>query len=198
MSKVADFWATVCKTVRHICYRTVVLSDCPVCDVGALWPNGWTDQHETCYGGRPQPSGLCVRWGPSPLLKKGRTPEFSAHVYCGQTAAWIKMPLGMEVGLGPGDFVLDEDPATSRKREHPPHPIFGSCLLWPNCWMDQNASWYGGKRRLRRRCVRWGSQLPLKGAQPSVFGSCLLWPNGWLGEDTTWYGSRPSAQATLY
>jgi len=26
-------------------------------------------------------------------------------------AAWIKMPLGMELGLGPGDFVLDEDPA---------------------------------------------------------------------------------------
>jgi len=25
-------------------------------------------------------------------------------------AAWIKMPLGMEVGLGPGDFVLDGDP----------------------------------------------------------------------------------------
>jgi len=28
-------------------------------------------------------------------------PYFSAHVYCGQTAAWIKMPLGMDVGLGP-------------------------------------------------------------------------------------------------
>ena len=26
-------------------------------------------------------------------------------------AAWIKMPLGMELGLGPGDFVLDGDPA---------------------------------------------------------------------------------------
>jgi len=26
-------------------------------------------------------------------------------------AAWIKTSLGMEVGLGPGDFVLDEDPA---------------------------------------------------------------------------------------
>ena len=26
-------------------------------------------------------------------------------------AAWIKMPLGMELGLGLGDFVLDEDPA---------------------------------------------------------------------------------------
>ena len=31
-------WATVCKTVRDM------LSDrCPVCDVRALWPNGWTD-----------------------------------------------------------------------------------------------------------------------------------------------------------
>jgi len=30
-------------------------------------------------------------------------------------AAWIKMPLGMEVGLGPGDFVLDGDPAPPQK-----------------------------------------------------------------------------------
>jgi len=27
-------------------------------------------------------------------------------LYCGQTAAWIKMPLGMEVGLGPVLFKL--------------------------------------------------------------------------------------------
>jgi len=27
------------------------------------------------YEGRPQPRGLCVRWGPSP------PPKFSAHVY---------------------------------------------------------------------------------------------------------------------
>jgi len=26
-------------------------------------------------------------------------------------AAWIKMPLGMELGLGPSDFVLDGDAA---------------------------------------------------------------------------------------
>jgi len=26
-------------------------------------------------------------------------------------AGWIKMPLGTEVGLGPGDVVLDGDPA---------------------------------------------------------------------------------------
>jgi len=46
-----------------------------------------------------------------PPQKRGRTPKFSAHVYCGQTAGWIKMVLGMEVGLSPGDFVLDGDRA---------------------------------------------------------------------------------------
>jgi len=35
-----------------------------------------------------------------PPRQKGGAPKFSAHVYCGQTAGWIKMPLGMEVGLG--------------------------------------------------------------------------------------------------
>jgi len=44
-----------------------------------------------------------------------------AHVYCGQMAGWIKMPLRMEVGLGPGHVVLDGDPAppppTSMERD---------------------------------------------------------------------------------
>ena len=35
-------------------------------------------------------------------------------------AAWIKMPLGMEVDLGPGDFVFGGDPATPEKKVHPP------------------------------------------------------------------------------
>ena len=30
-------------------------------------------------------------------------------VFCGQTVGWIKMPLGMEIGLGPGHIVLDGD-----------------------------------------------------------------------------------------
>jgi len=43
------------------------------------------------------------------------------------------MPLGMEVGLGAGDFVLDEDPSP---RKRGTSPTFGPCLLWPNGWMD--------------------------------------------------------------
>jgi len=137
-----------------------------------LWPNGWMDQDGTWHGGRPQPSRLCLRWGHSPLPKRGQSllspifglfllrpndwihqdatwhggslspgdfvldgdpappqkgggaRQFSAHVYCSQTAAWIKMPLGTEVGLGPGDIVLDEDPA--------PPPRKGGRALLPN------------------------------------------------------------------
>jgi len=49
-------------------------------------------------------------------------------------------------------------------------PISGQCLLWPNVWMDQDATRYGGRHRSRRNCVRWGTQLPpqkKEGAQPS-------------------------------
>jgi len=53
----------------------------------------------------------------SPVPKKGqRPPQFSAHVYCGQTARWIKMALSMEVGLSPSHTVLDGDPALLPKK----------------------------------------------------------------------------------
>jgi len=50
-------------------------------------------------------------------------------LYRGQTVAWIKMPLGTEVGLGPGDIVLDGDPAPPRKRAQQPPPTFRSTSI---------------------------------------------------------------------
>jgi len=50
-----------------------------------------------------------------PQIGPGGVPQFSAHVYCGQTAGWIKMPVGMEVGFGPLDIVLDGDPSAPTK-----------------------------------------------------------------------------------
>jgi len=47
----------------------------------------------------------------------GAPSQFSAHFYCAQTAGCIKIPLGMEVGLSPGEFVLDGDLAALPKRE---------------------------------------------------------------------------------
>jgi len=52
---------------------------------------------------------------------RGTAPQISVHVCCGQTAGWIKMPLGMKVGLGPGRIVLHGDPAPLPKGEQPPN-----------------------------------------------------------------------------
>jgi len=41
-----------------------------------LRPNCCMDQDATCYGARPQPRWLCVRWGPNHV-----PPKFLAHVY---------------------------------------------------------------------------------------------------------------------
>jgi len=109
-------------------------------------------QDATWYGCRPQPRGLCVRWRPSPPPQKGGgDPTFSVHVYCGQTTGWIKITLGTKVGLSPGDSVLDGDPAPSPQRRRTPSPIFRPFLLWPNSWMHQDATWYGGRPQPRRR-----------------------------------------------
>jgi len=81
-----------------------------------LWPNDWMDQDGTWHTGRPRPRRLCVRWRPSPLSKKGAEPS----PLFGQTAAWIKMPLGTEAGLGLRDIVLDGDPTSPPLKGHSP------------------------------------------------------------------------------
>ena len=87
------------------------LSVYPVLSVTLVyWPNGWMDQGETWRAGRPQPWPHSVRLRTSSPSPKGAKPQFLAHVCCGQMAAGIKMPLDMEVGLGPGNFVLDREP----------------------------------------------------------------------------------------
>ena len=103
------------------------------------------------------------------------------------------MPLGMEVGLGPGYVVLDGYPAPPKKGHMTVPPLFGPCLLWPNGWMDQDATWYVGRPRPKRHCVGWGSSSPFpkKGTEPPILGPLLLWPNGWMDQDATWYEGRP-------
>jgi len=48
---------------------------------------------------------------------------------------WIKTP---------SHIVLDWDPAAQKGAQQPPPALFRPCLLWPNSWMDQDATWYGG------------------------------------------------------
>jgi len=50
---------------------------------------------------------------------KGHSPQFSAHVYCGQTAGWMKTPLGTEVE----HIVLDGDSAPPPRKGHNSPPL---------------------------------------------------------------------------
>ena len=65
---------TVCKTVRPK-PSDRCLSVCHVCDVRALWPNGWTDQDETCHAGRPRPCHSVLDGDPVPPPQRG-APNF--------------------------------------------------------------------------------------------------------------------------
>ena len=123
-----------------------------------------------------------------PLPKGGGGPKFSAHVYCGQTAAWIKMVLSMEVGLSPVDFVLDGDPAHTQKGGRAP-PQFSAhfycgqtagCMKLP---LGMEVGLSPGD------FVLDGDPAPLskKGRRPQIFGPCLLWPNGCMDQDGTWH-----------
>jgi len=114
-------------------------------------------------------------------------------VYYGQTVEWIKVKLGLEVGFSPGHIVSDVDPAPPPQKRGTVPPIFGPRLLWPNGWMDQDATWYKGRPRPRRHCVRWepSSPLPKRGHSSPHFSTHVLWPNGWTDQGATWYGGRP-------
>jgi len=93
-----------------------------------LWPNGWMDQDATWYGGKGLPERRCVRWGRSSPPWQGHSPQFLIHVYCGQTAGWVKTPLGTEVDLGPGHIVLDRVPALCERVAVA--PLFLAHVYW--------------------------------------------------------------------
>jgi len=82
------------------------------------------------------PGHIVLDGDSAPPPPKGHSPQFSAHVCCGQTVGWIKMPLGREAGLGPGDIVLDGDPAPLPKIGAQQPPLFGPCR-----WIKMPLAW---------------------------------------------------------
>ena len=133
---------------------------------------------------------------PSPKREQ-RLPQFSAHLYCGQTAECITMPLGMEVGLSPGDFVLDGDllPSPKKGGGAPPPKFSGhvycgqtaGCIKMP---LGTKVGVSSGDSVLD------GDPAPPHkggGAPSPIFGPFLLWPNGWMDHAGIWHGGRPQS-----
>jgi len=79
------------------------------------------------------PLGTDVGLGPGhivldghPAPPKRHSPQFSAHVYCGQTSGWIKIPLRTKVGLGPSYIVLWGASSPPKKGGLSPPPQFSA------------------------------------------------------------------------
>ena len=138
-------------------YKRQGTAPTPIFGPYLLRSNGCMHQDATRHGARPRPL---------PYTKRGRSPQFSAHVYCVKTAGWIKMVLGVEVGLSPGDFVLDGNPSPlPKKGAEPPkfaHVYCGQTVTWIKMPLGTEAG--VGPDDI----FRWGpsSSLPKKAAQP--------------------------------
>jgi len=122
-----------------------------------------------------------------PLPKKGAKP---------QTAAWIKMKLGTEVGLGLGHTVLDGDPVPPPSKGDNPqfsaHVYCGQMAGWIPMPLGTEVGLGPG------HIVIYGDPAhppPKKkggtATSPEILVPCLLWQNSWMEQDVTWYGGRP-------
>jgi len=105
------------------------------------------------------------------------------------------MPLGTEVGLGPGHIVLDGVPAhiaSPQKGEHSP-----KCLAHVYC--GKTVGWikmpFGMELGLGPGYIMLGGDPAPLPNSPPILNPCLFWPNGWMDQDATWYEGRPRSRA---
>jgi len=98
-------------------------------------------------------------------------------VHYGQTVGWIKMKLGMQIGLGPGHIVLDGDPAPHSPKGAEPPPQFsvhiccGQMAAWIKMSLSMELGLDLGDFVLDGDPV---APSPKGGADPKIFGPCLL------------------------
>jgi len=105
---------------------------------------------------------------------------FVTLVYCGLMVGWIKMKLGVQVGLGSGHIVLDGSPAPTPPKGHSPQFL-------AHIYCGKMAGWI--KMPLGRELGLSPNDIVLDGdpvpppqkrgqSRHPILGPCLLWPNG--------------------
>jgi len=114
---------------------------------------------------------------PAPPRKGAQQLPHSVHVYCSQTALWIKMKLGMYmyVGLGLRQIVLNGDPAPLPQRGTTPpqlsaHACCGQTAGWIKTPLGREVGLGPG------HIVLDGDPAPFfqRGTAPPIFGAHLL------------------------
>ena len=79
------------------------------------------------------PSDIVLDGDPAPLsTKREQSPQFSAHGYYGQMAAWMICHLAWRYVSAQATMCYRWGPSSPpRKGRSSPPPLFGPCLLWP-------------------------------------------------------------------
>jgi len=81
------------------------------------------------------------------------------------------MPLGTEVNVGPGNVVLDWVAAPPKRGTAPIFRFIS--ILWPNGWMDEDATWYLGPGHIILDGVPALSEMGTAAPLPPLFGRSM-------------------------
>jgi len=118
---------------------------------------------------------------------------FLTHVSCGQSAGWIKMPLGRYRPQHRRHCVRWEPSSPQRGTAAPSFRPMS--IVDKRMDGSRYAAWYEGRPQPRSHCVRWGVWNPPphseRGTGAPLLSPCLLWPNGWMDQDATSFRGRP-------
>jgi len=124
-----NFGATVCKMVHRM-----LMDHCPVClsvcDVGVLWPNGWTNQDETWHADRPWPWPHCLRWRPSSPSHKGAQPPPMFGPFLLWPNGWMHQDATWYGGR-------PQPSGLCSMGTQPPSPKTGQSIFWPSSIADK-------------------------------------------------------------
>jgi len=140
-----------------------------------LWLNGWIDQDATWYEGRPRPRPQCVTWGSS-FPHKGHSPQFLAHIYCGQTVAHLSYCAAPVQTVATKRFVLCYWTIVLSS-------VCDVSLLWPNGWMTRGIEVGLGPGHI---VLDGDPAPPQKGAQPPPHYQLCLPQKGHSSSPTFW------------
>jgi len=102
----------------------------------------------------------------------------------------------MQVGLGPGNIMLNGDPASPPPKAHSPQFSAHICCR-------QIAGWSKMPPGMEVGLDPGDFVVDGDPAPPSpkdrqslpIFGPCLLWPNSWMDQDGTWHKGGPRSRS---
>jgi len=123
--------------------------------------------------------GDFVRWGPSPLFQKGRSPHNFRPTSI--LAKWLngsRCHLVRRYASAYATLCSMWTQLHPEKRAHPSHSIFAPCLLWPNGWMDEDAAWYGSRPRPEPHCTTRGPSSRERSTVTTLFSAHVYCGHG--------------------